>query len=621
MSARPGVPARLARLCWQVSRARCCLILLTVLIGAAGQPVVGLLLREVTEDVLAGHRRSALLAAALTAVVWALANQVQDVRNLLLNDVRALAGLRIDEEVLRLTSDIPGIGHLEDAQSLDRIGVIKGVVVVDALAAAVETAGSVLGIGATLAALATVSPLLLATLPLALPTLWFNRLGQARLRRAADRAAEPQRTADQLLATLLDPATATEVRVTGAGELLLDVYQERWEQSSRIRVRARAQAAVLLLVGHLVFVLGTAAALGYLAWRMSRGQAGVGDLVLLLAVTSQQQGLVQATVAGFTRTADGLHAARAERWLRDRAAATGPAPVPAPAPAPARPTAAEPTLAVPARLASGITLDAVSFRYPGTERTVLHEVSAAFPPGSVVALVGAHGSGKTSVVKLLTAMYRPQSGVIRLDGQPLDRHDHQAWRSRIACGFQDFVRFQTPAREAVGTGDLPRIDDLGEVSRAVRQGGAQAVVERLEQGLDTRLGTLFDGVELSGGQWQKLALARTCMRQDPLLVVLDEPTAALDPRSEYEVFRQQIRLARELAGRSGTVTLIISHRFSTVRAADTILVLAEGAVVEQGSHEQLITAGGEYARMYGLQQAAYRARPEGGPDDAEPGAG
>lgn len=222
-----------------------------------------------------------------------------------------------------------------------------------------------------------------------------------------------------------------------------------------------------------------------------------------------------------------------------------------------------------------------------------------------MALVGSHGSGKTSLIKLLTGMYAPTSGRLTVEHGSLQELDAAAWRARLTCGFQDFVHYPTLAHEAVGVGDLPAVDDLPEVRRAVAQGGATRVVERLDDGLMTQLDPVFGGVELSGGQWQKLALARTCMRRSPLLVVLDEPTAALDARSEYEVFQRQVQLARELARRSGTITIIVSHRYSTVRMADKILVLSHGSVIEDGDHQRLMALGGEYARLYAMQEEAY----------------
>ncbi|SDT83342.1 ATP-binding cassette, subfamily B [Streptomyces sp. TLI_053] len=586
-----GGSRAVARLCWRTDRVRCLLVLLLVGIGVVGQPGLGLLLRNLANAVVEGDQRSALRDALFAAVLWGITHQLHGIRGLLLNDIRALAGLAIDEDVIRLTTRIPGISHLEDPRSLDRINAARGVTVVDRVVAMVETAGSVLGLAATMAVLSSVSGYLILLLPLAFPVLWFERIGRARRRRAQELIAEEQRTADALLETVLDPVTATELRVTGAGPVLLDRYQNRWRRATRLRARARTEYAILMAAGYALSVAGIGCALAVVAWRMRAGEATVGDLVLLLAVARQQQGLVQASAAGLSRIAEAAYAMRSYIWLTELATAGAPSGAYA---------------AVPERLTSGISLSGVSFGYPGTERTVLRDVAVELRPGTVVALVGEHGSGKTSLVKLLTGMYPPSAGSIRLDGRPLTGYDPVRWRNRISCGFQDFVRFQTSVHESVGVGDLPRIDDLDRIRQAVRHGAAEDVVDALDHGLETRLGTLFGGVGLSGGQWQRLALARTCMREAPLLMVLDEPTAALDPRGEYEVYRRQIALARTLAERGGTITLIVSHRFSTVRAADLILVLSAGRIVERGSHTELLAAGGRYARLYGRQRAAYQ---------------
>jgi ATP-binding cassette subfamily B protein len=223
----------------------------------------------------------------------------------------------------------------------------------------------------------------------------------------------------------------------------------------------------------------------------------------------------------------------------------------------------------------------------------------------VVALVGENGAGKTTLVKLLGRMYAPSRGRILLEGVDLQQLDVAEYRRRLAAGFQDFARFELRAREAVGVGDLPRLQDVAAVRRALRKTNA-GFAEQLAAGLETQLGRAWEGgVDLSGGEWQKLALARAMMRESPFLVVLDEPTASLDPQTEYALFEQVAADMREGAAADGRVTLLVSHRFSTVRMADLIVVLDQGRVVEQGRHEELVAAGGLYAELYGLQARAY----------------
>jgi ATP-binding cassette subfamily B protein len=229
-------------------------------------------------------------------------------------------------------------------------------------------------------------------------------------------------------------------------------------------------------------------------------------------------------------------------------------------------------------------------------------VDLHFAPGSVVALVGENGAGKSTLVKLLCRLYPPTRGRILVDGVPLAELQPEGWRERLAGAFQDFFRFELRARHSVGVGDVPRLDDAPAVVAAVDRAGASDLVAQLRAGLETQLGPTWpEGVELSFGQWQKLALARGFMRERPLVLVLDEPTASLDAETEHALFERYAA-----AVRGDQITLLVSHRFSTVRMADTIVVLDGARVVETGTHEELMSRGGQYAELYGIQAAAYR---------------
>jgi ATP-binding cassette subfamily B protein len=258
----------------------------------------------------------------------------------------------------------------------------------------------------------------------------------------------------------------------------------------------------------------------------------------------------------------------------------------------------------PASIERGIRLEGVSFRYPGTEQLVLEDISFELPAGKVVALVGENGAGKTTLVKLLCRLYEPDSGRITVDGLDLTRIPAEDWRARVAGAFQDFMRFEFRAQRTVGLGDQPREELIPAVEAAVARGGASDVIERLPQGLATQLGSTWtDGVEVSFGQWQKLAVARGFMREEPLLLVLDEPTAALDAETEHELFESFARQSRADAGR---ITVLVSHRFSTVRMADLIVVLDGACVRETGSHDELMARHGLYAELYEIQARGYR---------------
>jgi ATP-binding cassette subfamily B protein len=301
-----------------------------------------------------------------------------------------------------------------------------------------------------------------------------------------------------------------------------------------------------------------------------------------LASAAQGAGGLVATLA----TVDRLF------WLQDHAAEQ---------------SAAAGTTPPPEKLRTGISLRALAFHYPGTDRPVLTGVDIDLPAGSTVALIGENGSGKTTLVKLLLGMYQPDEGQILVDGVPLSELDPAAWGERSSAAFQDFARFQMPAVRSIGVADLPRLDDEPAAERALVRAGVSELVEQLPDGLATRVGTAYTGGHgLSGGQWQRLALGRAMRRDDPLLVVLDEPTASLDPQAEHALFDQYAAAAKENATRTGAITVLVSHRFSTVLMADLIVYIDGGKVVEFGSHSELLKRGGRYAELFELQAAGYR---------------
>jgi ATP-binding cassette subfamily B protein len=238
---------------------------------------------------------------------------------------------------------------------------------------------------------------------------------------------------------------------------------------------------------------------------------------------------------------------------------------------------------------------------------VLDGVDLVLVPGTTVAIVGENGAGKTTLVKLLARLYEPTSGRILVDGIDLRRFDVDTWRARVSAGFQDFGRFQFVARESVGIGDLPAAGSEARVLEALERAAARDLPGDLPAGLGTQLGREFEGgVDLSIGQWQKVALGRAMMRRQPLLLILDEPTASLDAPTEHALFERFTEAAKDAAERSGAITILVSHRFSTVRMADLIVVFSEGRINEAGSHDELMRRGGTYAELYELQAAGYR---------------
>jgi len=254
----------------------------------------------------------------------------------------------------------------------------------------------------------------------------------------------------------------------------------------------------------------------------------------------------------------------------------------------------------PAPIRRGIEFRHVYFRYPGSDNEVLRDINLHIQPGERIALVGLNGAGKTTLIKLLTRLYDPTEGQILLDGVDLREYDLESLHQRFGVIFQDYVRYQFTVRENIGFGQIDALDDLDRIKDSAERGGASPIIEKMPQGYDTMLGRRWEkGQELSGGQWQKIALARAFMRKAEVLV-LDEPTSALDAEAEYEVFR---RFGELMEGR---IAVLISHRFSTVRMADRIVVLSAGKIIELGSHAELVEMDGAYARLFNLQAEGYR---------------
>ncbi|MGH2353895.1 MAG: ABC transporter ATP-binding protein, partial [Chloroflexota bacterium] len=336
-------------------------------------------------------------------------------------------------------------------------------------------------------------------------------------------------------------------------------------------------------------------------WLIARGDLTVGDLALYGGAAT----LLRANVTG---TADGLgRVAESFRFLPSLLRVLdAPPDLPLPPPDQARPA--------PRPIRQGIVFEHVAFTYPGRSESALRDVSLSIAPGECVALVGQNGAGKTTLVKLLLRLYDPTAGRILLDGVDLRAYDLADLRREMGVIFQDFVRYELTAGENIAIGQIDARADEERVLAAAVRAGADEVLARLPQGLETPLGREFGGRELSGGEWQKLALARAFVREAQVLV-LDEPTAALDVPTEYAVYTRFRDLTR------GRMTLLISHRFSTVRMADRIHFLADGRIQEEGSHDELLARGGEYARLYHLQAAQYlrAAGRDGSPADGSPG--
>jgi len=564
------------------------------LLSALPDALLALWLKLLADGVLDGDRTLVLAAAVGLGVSASATWFLRVISDRTQRRFRDQVTIALESHVAKLQASVSTIEHHERPDYLNRLAVLRDqVFVLDHMYMSLfSTCGWILRLGVTIALLMSIHPALALLVAFALPTVITSTWRPGIERAAEERGAPYNRLARHLFVTATTAPPGKEVRVAGIGDRLVRERRAAWERWYRPVASARWGSAVWHTLAWAVFGVGYVSAVVFAAWGI---RATPGEVLLVLAAGSRLSAYIGATVGeiGFLRGI-WLDGSRRMAWLEDYAAKLT--------------ERADAT--VPDRLSEGIRFEHVSFAYPGTDRRVLDDVCLELKAGSVVAIVGENGAGKTTLVKLLSRMYAPSQGRIVVDGTDLSRMPAETWRARLAGAFQDFFRFELRARHSVGVGDVLRLDDAPAVTRAVDRAGADDVVRHLTAGLETQLGPTWpDGVEVSFGQWQKLALARGFMREEPLLLVLDEPTAALDAETEHALFERYASAARGGAGgddRRGRITVLISHRFSTVRMADQIVVLDGARVAEVGSHADLMARGGQYAELYDIQAAAYR---------------
>ena len=498
--------------------------------------------------------------------------------------------IALESHVARLQASVQTIAHHERPDYLDRLSVLRDqIFVLDHMYMSVfATLGWIIRLVITILLLVSVSPALVLLAVFALPTVLTSSWRPGIERAAQERGAPSSRLARHLYVTATTPPPGKEVRVAGIGDRLITERRQAWERWFAEVSGARNRSAVWHSLAWAVFGLAYVGAVVFVAAGI---HGSAGDVLLVLAAGARLSAYIGATVGeiGFLRGI-WLDGARRLAWLEDYAASF----------------VARADSPVPDRLDPGIRFEHVSFAYPGTSRLALDDVNLTLPAGAVVAIVGENGAGKSTLVKLLAGFYQPTRGRILIDDTDLNRLPADEWRSRLSGAYQDFFRFEFLARHNVGLGDLPHLDDEPAVSTAVGRAGADDVVGQLAAGLDTQLGPAWpSGVDVSFGQWQKLALARGFMRDEPLVLVLDEPTAALDAETEHALFERYSSRAQDTST-NGRITILVSHRFSTVRMADLIVVLDGSRLVEVGSHDELMLHNGQYAELYAIQAAGYR---------------
>jgi ATP-binding cassette subfamily B protein len=561
----------LLRLAVGIDRRRLVIAGVLMLVGFLSTPFVGVLLKGLTDHAIAGNARTATVYALATALLLVFELVMSNFAHLYYFELGEKMGVALDEELASRVNGVADLEHFDDPEYADTLTLVRQDITQTrtGLESVLHLGALLLRAGVTTALLAWVSPWL-ALLPVAaVPAVLISRRAQLVINRARERNASSTRFTKHLVELASSADAVKEIRLFGADAFLREKHAQTWSATTRDLWRAQLAGAALRATGQLLFVLAYGGAL----LLVLRGGPTLGEFVLVVTLAGQI-GAQVSSVLGLMGTFQ-----IASRFVDRLDLLTM--------------TVAMPMLTRPRQtptpvLRRGIVLDRVSFAYRDGP-PVLRDISLTFAPGTTVAIVGENGAGKSTLVKLLCGFYQPTSGTI----SPM------LPRERISLLFQDFARLQVQLREAVGVGDLPHAGDDNAVGLALRLAEAESVVDKV--GLDGLLGRDYgDGAELSGGQWQRLGLARSLMRPDPLLLVLDEPASALDAQAEFALFNRFAAAAAPTA-----VTIFVSHRFSTVRMADLIVVLDGGRVAELGGHHELMALGGLYAELFALQARAY----------------
>ena len=501
-------------------------------------------------------------------------------------------GHEFDRRVAELMAAVPTLDHLESPAFRDQAQIVRERqgALGGAYNSVVNAIRNLVFPVVTLIVAIGADTRLLLLLPASLPSILVGRWIVRWDRRAEDEGAEPARLTQHLVGLAVEPVAASELRVLGARDVIAGRLHRAGAAWRAPHIRSDVSKNVASTACGLFYLASAGAVLTLIVRDAADGRVPVGAVATSVLVIGQLGQVVISLRFAFQMLAQVTRTVGRYRTLEAGVAAA---------------RAADGTGQPPPRLHDGISLRGLGFTYPGQDRPSLCGVDLDLPAGSVVAIVGENGAGKSTLVKILTGLYRPTEGRVLIDGVDLASLDGEAWRARCAGAFQDHIHLELVARETITTGDLPALDSEERALRALDDAAARDVLVALPGALDTQLGSSWDdGTELSGGQWQRLAIARGMMRGDPLLLVLDEPTSALDAATEHALFEGYADAARR-AGRRGAVTVLVTHRFSTVAAADLVVVLTDGNVSEAGSHSELMVAGGSYAQLYALQARGY----------------
>ncbi len=581
---------RLFAIGWRLDRRRLVIGGSLLLLGAVATPLVALGAGRLVDGVLDGDAGRA--AGWVVVVALALTGELMlgHFAHLYYFELAELTEEEFNRQLLRLVNGPRHLDRADDPAFADRVDLLRQDVMQmrATVQLGLQLGATCVQVLLTAVVLATVSPWLPLLAVVAVLPVLVGRRAETRLQAVREEQAPTTRAIRSLRGLAASPASQKEIRLSGGAGFIVERQRELLASYGSAMSRADLRYALLRSGGQLAFGVAYAGAVVG-AFALARdGRASVGDVVLTITLATQLSVQMSAGV----ELLGSVH--RASAGLRRFVALAGQVAADDEAPA---------TDALPADTGDGIRLEGLTFRYPGSERTVLDDVDLHLPAGESVALVGENGAGKSTLLKLLAGLYRPTSGRILVGGSDLATVEPDRWRERTAALYQDFARVELSLQQSIGIGRLDSVDEPEPVRAALTRTGAPIADELA---LTDVLGIGYDdGRELSGGQWQNVGFARSLMRDDPLLLILDEPAAALDALAEQRLVDAYQATAADVAARVGGVTLFVTHRMSTVRLADRIVVLDGGRVVEHGSHTELMAAGGRYAELWALQARAY----------------
>lgn len=585
---RLALMLRIFGMCFRTRPVATAVVLVIMAVDAVAASVLALVQGDLIDRAPRGLDATVLGIVVVGSLFVALTVISHRVVVTLQRDIAEAVELVLIDDLLGWTMRPASVEHLQDPVFLDRLSVVvrRTQGLAHAVWAGALMLSSLVSVVVSLSVLGRIHPLLVGLAALSVPPILLaGRAGNLYIQ-AVDKNAELLRLDEQLTAVATGSGSLREILVAGSAARIDARARALWDEMAAHELHARGQAVVLTSLGWLIYGTGAAGAVWWTIELTRSGAATVGDVGVVagLAVFLAQQ--IMDVLSFRVQVADAGRVTDHYAWIRDRTAAMAGS---------GRPVR---------RIEESLTLEHVGYTYPGRERPSLDDVSIVVPAGAVLGVVGVNGAGKTTVAHLLTGLLAPATGRILVDGAPVAPG---ALTGGTAGTFQDYATLELQAWEAVGVADLDRAADRAELADAAEAGGATPVVARMADGWETQLGAAFDGAQLSQGQWQRLALARGLFKQHPAVLVLDEPTAALDPQSEHDLFAAFAARSRALAADNGAITVLVSHRFSTVTMTDLVLVLDEGRLVEHGTHDDLLAAGGTYSRLYEAQARGYAA--------------